>query len=169
MPRVFAALLLPHEACDALARDAKAFARYDALARFAPSTNLHLTLAFLGEVPMDDALSLAAAIRPLAALAPRTVTISRIGVFERPRILYAACTPAEALNEVAEAVRREIRARGLPLDEKPFRAHITLARNWRRGYPPMTLPERTVRLIGPVLMESERDPRTGAVRYRQLY
>ena len=29
MPRVFAALLLPHDVCDALARDAKAFARID--------------------------------------------------------------------------------------------------------------------------------------------
>ena len=34
MPRVFAALLLPHDVCDALARDAKAFARIDPLARF---------------------------------------------------------------------------------------------------------------------------------------
>lgn len=31
MPRVFAALLLPHDVCDALARDAKAFARIDPL------------------------------------------------------------------------------------------------------------------------------------------
>ena len=39
MPRVFAALLLPHDVCDALARDAKAFARIDPLARFTRSTN----------------------------------------------------------------------------------------------------------------------------------
>lgn len=50
MPRVFAALMLPHDVCDALARDAKAFARIDPLARFTRSTNLHLTLAFVGDV-----------------------------------------------------------------------------------------------------------------------
>ena len=57
---------------------------------------------------------------------------------------------------------------GLPLDDKPFRAHITLARDWRRGHPPMTLPARTVPLSGPVLMETVKDPRTGMIRYRQV-
>lgn len=57
---------------------------------------------------------------------------------------------------------------GLPLDGKPFRAHITLARDWRRGHPPMTLPARTVPLSGPVLMETVKDPRTGMIRYRQV-
>ena len=68
MPRVFAALLLPHDVCDALARDAKAFARIDPLARFTRSTNLHLTLAFVGEISTIDARRLSAALRPLCAL-----------------------------------------------------------------------------------------------------
>ena len=61
MPRVFAALLLPHDVCDALARDAKAFARIDPLSRFTRSTNLHLTLAFVGEISTIDARRLSAA------------------------------------------------------------------------------------------------------------
>ena len=78
MPRVFAALLLPHDVCDALARDAKAFARIDPLARFTRSTNLHLTLAFVGEISTIDARRLSAALRPLCALTPRDITIGRI-------------------------------------------------------------------------------------------
>lgn len=97
MPRVFAALLLPHDVCDALARDAKAFARIDPLARFTRSTNLHLTLAFVGEISTIDARRLSAALRPLCALTPRDITIGRIGTFDRQRILYAGLSPAESL------------------------------------------------------------------------
>ena len=75
--------MLPHDVCDALARDAKAFARIDPLARFTRSTNLHLTLAFVGDVSAADARRLSAAIRPLCALTPRDITIGRIGTFDR--------------------------------------------------------------------------------------
>ena len=44
MPRIFAALTIPHDMCDTLTRDLKVLPRYDALARFTPSTNLHLSL-----------------------------------------------------------------------------------------------------------------------------
>ena len=168
MPRVFAALLLPHDVCDTLARDAKAFARFDPLARFTRSTNLHLTLAFVGDVSQEEARRLSAAIRPLATLTPRDNTIGRIGTFERQRILYAGLTPAESLDPVVEEVRATSARLGLPMDKKPFRAHITLARDWRRGHPPMTLPSRTIHLSGPVLMETVKDPRTGIIRYRQV-
>lgn len=168
MPRVFAALLLPHDVCDTLARDAKAFARFDPLARFTPSTNLHLTLAFVGDVTAEEAHRLSAAIRPLATLTPRDITIARVGTFDRHRILYAGLSPAESLNPVVKEVRDTITRLGLPMDRKAFRAHITIARDWRRGHPPMTLPTRTVRLSGPVLMESVKDPRTGIIRYRQI-
>lgn len=168
MPRVFAALTLPHDVCDALARDAKAFARYDPLARFTQSTNLHLTLAFVGDVSAADAHRLSAAIRPLAALTPQSISIGRIGTFDRQRILYAGLTPAESLDPVAAEVRAVIERLGLSYDKKPFRAHITLARDWRRGYPPMTLPARTVKLSGPVLFETVQDPRTRIIRYRQI-
>ena len=128
----------------------------------------HLTLAFVGEISTIDARRLSAALRPLCALTPRDITIGRIGTFDRQRILYAGLSPAESLDPVVNEVRSTITQLGLPLDDKPFRAHITLARDWRRGHPPMTLPARTVPLSGPVLMETVKDPRTGMIRYRQV-
>lgn len=168
MARVFAALQLPDEVCDALARDARAFSRFDPLARFTVSTDFHLTLAFVGEVSMADAQRLSAALRPLSMLTPRTISLGRIGLFDRTHILWAGLNPAESLDPLVKEVRKTIRDLGLPCDNKPFRAHITLARNWRRGYPAMTLPERTFRLGGPVLLETVRDPRTRITRYRQI-
>lgn len=168
MPRVFAALMLPHDVCDSLAREAKGFARFDPLARFEPSTNLHITLAYLGDVSSSDAQRLSAAIRPLGSLIPRNVTISRLGTFDRHHLLYASITPAEALDPVAAEVRATIERLGLTYDKKPFKPHLTLARNWRRGYPMATLTTRTVRLGGPILLESVQDPRTRCIRYRQI-
>lgn len=168
MPRVFAALMLPHDVCDSLAREAKGFSRYDPLARFEPSTNLHLTLAYVGDVSANDALRLSAAIRPLATYVPRNITISRLGTFDRHHLLYAAMTPAESLDPVAAEVRATIERLGFSYDKKPFKPHITLAKNWRRGYPMATLTTRTVRLSGPILLESVHDPRTRLIRYRQI-
>lgn len=168
MPRVFAALMLPHDVCDSLAREAKGFSRYDPLARFEPSTALHLTLAYVGDVSAADAQRISAAIRPLATLVPRNITISRLGTFDRQHILYASMTPAESLDPVAAEVRATIERLGFSYDKKPFKPHITLARNWRRGYPMTTLTMRTVRLSAPILLESVQDPRTRQIRYRQI-
>ncbi len=169
MPRIFVALPLPHDACDALARDAKALSRYDMLARFTPSTNLHITLAFLGEVPMLKAQRLSAALRPLSRVLPREISLGRLGLFERTRVLWAGLTPAESLDALAQEVRRILDEMELNYDRKPFKAHITLARNWRRPLPYVTLPARSFRLTPPIVLASDIDQRTNQVRYRQIY
>ncbi len=168
MPRVFAALTLPHEVCDTLDRDIRALSRFDRLARLTPSTDFHITLAFIGDIALEQAQRLSAALRPLAMATPREISLGRLGLFDRSGVLWAGLTPAESLDPVAKLVREKIQEMGLPYDKKPFRPHITIARNWRRPYPMMTLPARTFRLGGPVLFESEMDPRTRQVRYRQI-
>ena len=168
MPRIFVALSFPHDVCDALAREARMLNRYDPLARFVPSTNLHLTLAFLGEVPLARARLLAAALRPLAIHTPRDITLGRLGTFERSRVLWVDLSPWESLTPVVTEVRSVLKQLEFTYDTKPFKAHITLARDWRRRVPPVSLPARKIPLMGPVVFESAQDPRTGAVRYRQI-
>lgn len=169
MPRVFAALTLPHDVCDALARDVKTLSRFDPLARFTPSTDFHITLAFIGEVPMETALRVSAAIRPLASITPQNISLARLGLFERPRVLWVGVSPEETLQPVATEVRKILDDMGVKYDKMPFKPHITVARNWRRPYPYATLPQRTFRLGGPILLQSETDRRTGQVRYRQIF
>ena len=172
MPRVFAALLLPHDVCDALARDAKAFARIDPLARFTRSTNLHLTLAFVGEISTIDARRLSAALRPLSALTPRDITIGRIGTFDRQRILYAGLSPAESLDPVVNEVRSTITRLGLPLDDKLFRAHMTLVCPPPRASIPLSLKAAATSAISalppPTALPvcASRLPATGAAAIR---
>ncbi len=59
------------------------------------------------------------------------ITLSARGVTtlgDRALVLHLADEPAGALQAVAASVRGALRADGLPVDDKPLRAHVTLAR-----------------------------------------
>lgn len=90
--------------------------------RYLDPSNLHMTLAFIGEWPEEDAPVLPEVERPFS------VTLSRPGVFPEAKVLWAGVAPSDALDNLAENVRRRLAESGIPFDPKPFRAHITLAR-----------------------------------------
>jgi 2'-5' RNA ligase len=101
-----------------------------------PAANLHLTLAFLGEID-DRAVERAAdAVRSAAArvgeAAGWTLGWAPPGVFPsrtRPRVLWLGLGAGdERLLEVHSVLREELRARDLPVEERAYRPHLTLAR-----------------------------------------
>jgi 2'-5' RNA ligase len=94
---------------------------------------LHLTLRFLGQTPDDRQDELAEAISAAAAgVKPFRVTLSGGGAFPnqyRPRVLWIGITHgAEKLAALERRVDVELRQRGWPPDDRPFTAHLTLAR-----------------------------------------
>ncbi|GAA3735901.1 RNA 2',3'-cyclic phosphodiesterase [Micromonospora maritima] len=105
--------------------------------RLAEPDHLHLTLAFLGEVPDDrlvdveSALGLAAqAFRDGRAGSPR-LRLGGGGSFGQGRstVLWVDVRgEADALDTLARLVRDGLRRAELPHDDKPFRAHLTIAR-----------------------------------------
>ncbi len=105
--------------------------------RFTRHDNLHITLLFLGDVSREDLLSVTAALRESAsATNPFTVQLGFAGCFPQsrnPRILHVGIGRGEEnLNLLAGFVRAAL----LPLgysDNKPFRAHITMARQRKTG------------------------------------
>lgn len=113
-----------------------------------PADDLHLTLCFLGQVPAEDVDALAAAagrIEPLAL----DLVIDRIDLWRRSRVLCLLPAPSNALAPVgrlAAELTAACRAIGLAPDDKPFRAHVTVARGLpaqalREQAWPMDLPE----------------------------
>lgn len=109
--------------------------------RWSPPENLHVTLAFLGDIDeaacracMDTMDESTGALRR-----PVVLSAKGLGAFRVKKattlFLELACDPG--LTDLAEAVRASVRARGIPLDERRFRPHITLAR--RAGVPAGTL------------------------------
>lgn len=101
--------------------------------RWAVTDQLHLTLRFLGATPEGRVPDVVAAVEAAAqAAAPFTVRLAGAGAFPsaaRPRVVWLGITAgAPELAELAGALGRELVARGWPEDERPFRAHLTLAR-----------------------------------------
>jgi 2'-5' RNA ligase len=94
----------------------------------------HLTLAFLGDWPAERLEALKPALRrAVAGRAPFPLEPGGVGAFpdlRRPRVLFLHLDGGEALDVLADDVRRTIDAvwPDGPQDRKAFRPHLTLAR-----------------------------------------
>jgi len=129
VPRIFVALPLPIEAARALAGAVPDAA---GLRRVAPEL-LHFTLAFVGQVA-EERMAEVAAATDAAARGVRAfdVPIDALGRFPATgpiRVIWAGTGPAAPLiGQLSGRVRAELERRAVPIDAKPVRAHITLAR-----------------------------------------
>ncbi|MEX2327654.1 MAG: RNA 2',3'-cyclic phosphodiesterase, partial [Pseudomonadales bacterium] len=110
------------------------------LDRPVPIANLHVTLAFLGEVTetrLEQLFDLASGV----SMTPFEITFDELGYWPKPRILWigASHTPAILLDVVRQLTSV---ARGLhiPMEKRHYRAHITIARNCRTPPPASALP-----------------------------
>jgi len=92
--------------------------------------DLHLTLAFVGELPASEGERLAALLAGLPERHPG-FALDEIGRFG-PALLWAG--PREDpswLAPLVEAVRERLRAGGVRFDGRAFKSHLTLVRNAR--------------------------------------
>lgn len=126
MPRLFVALELPAELREQLA----ALRRGLPGARWVPEDQLHLTLAFLGEV---EGPAFAAVKQGLNGVRsdPFELELAGTGRFPprgQPRVLWAGVRDPAEVSALAAEVRRCLARRGLPLDERRYAPHVTLAR-----------------------------------------
>ncbi|MFJ8579238.1 RNA 2',3'-cyclic phosphodiesterase [Micromonospora sp. NPDC093277] len=105
--------------------------------RLADPANAHLTLAFLGDVPEDrlvdveSALGLAAETFRGGRDSSPWLRLGGGGSFGRGRftVLWVDVQgDVEALAVLVRLIRFGLRRAKLPHDEKPFRAHLTVAR-----------------------------------------
>ena len=105
----------------------------DARASWTREENLHLTLKFLGDTPVNrvEALSQAAA-RAAAQVSPFEVIIGGCGAFPtrgQPRVLWIGIEdPTGAQNKLYRALEDECARAGFPREARPFHPHLTIAR-----------------------------------------
>ncbi len=115
----------------------------------------HLTLLFLGAVPRELITGLADAVTPAVAAAPpirlRLAGGGRFGSLRRPQVAWAGVDgDVGPLAELAERLVAAARALDLPVEERPFRPHLTLGR-WRPRQPADgTVTDRLADYRGPV-------------------
>ncbi len=93
--------------------------------------NLHLTLAFIGELEPARAATLALGCDDLST-DPCDWTIDTLGSFPRARVAWAGGPFNQQLAACAARARTFLDERGIPFDRKVFVPHVTLFREVRR-------------------------------------
>ena len=124
--------------------------------------DLHLTLAFLGNLP-DALLPVVLAAGKAVAPVCMTVRLDRLRYHPESRLLWIEPSrwPAE-LDQLVLALRSQLRAAGLEPDLRNFLPHVTLSRRFP-AQPALSLPAPILWPVSEfVLAESTR---TGDSRY----
>jgi 2'-5' RNA ligase len=125
--RLFFAALPDDAAGEALAARAVAL-ELDAGARLVLRHNLHMTLAFLGDVPVSQ-LPLVRRIGDLHSGAAFSLRFDAYEYWPKPEVVVvAARTVPPTLQELWQRLHHDLKAAGWALDAKRLRPHVTLAR-----------------------------------------
>lgn len=172
-PRTLSARLFfaawPDNACAQQLHDWASRLNREGRARPVPAERFHLTLAFLGALPLEGLPRvLAIGEQTAAAGLPSCLSLDQVECWPGPRVAVATATTTPAsLAQLAEALRKALAASGIACEARPFRAHITLLRHIRTlsAEPPtgwLDLQIDTLSLVGSA---SDHD---GRLSYRKL-
>src|SRR5579862_8803163 len=93
-----------------------------------------MTLSFLGEVLPERLADVEdAARRSVSGMTAFNVSLEGIGAFpdeRRPQVIWAGVSQgADALSCLAARLKGELSDAGFPQEERPWKAHLTLARS----------------------------------------
>ena len=131
--RLFVAIELPGEVCEALSRvQHKLQRRGLEKLLWVRQEGIHLTLKFLGATPVErvspiqDALSVAMADR-----VPHDLALGKLGTFggSRPRVLWVDLTgDVDPVRDLQETVESAMNGLGFEREARGWSPHVTLAR-----------------------------------------
>ena len=155
--RLFFAIWPPRETAAALAAWAGQ-AQREVGGNVARAETIHLTLAFLGEVPGARAAAAFRAARGMRGV-PHALPIEEARLWPHNHIVWVGPreTPA-ALGALAASLRAELESGGFAIERRPFAAHVTLIRKARAtgALPPLPSVEWPVNEVA--LMRSTLAP-----------
>jgi len=140
--RLFIAADLPDAVREAIAREQKGMAaaigRSGSSLRWVKPEHAHLTLVFIGNVEDARVPAVVDAVGREIDAAPFDVVFQGPGVFPprgAPRVLWIGVDAgARELIALEQTLASRVTALGLPLEDRAFHPHLTLAR-WRESRP----------------------------------
>ncbi len=172
--RLFIAVRFPEHVLDALCRRQERLRAAAAQGNFSRRENLHLTLAFLGDVPPSGISRIRKAMD--AAAGPAfSITIGGPGRFRGGRgdTLWLGIDAPPALYTLQDRLAAGLADAGFRLEDRPFTPHLTIARTviLRPGQELRRLCAADAPVSCPVhaisLMRSERIG--GVLTYTEIY
>lgn len=133
--RTFVALELPPPVIAALVAVQQALAGAQLPLRLPAATSLHLTLAFVGEIPAMRVADLVTAVsQGCVGVAPFRLRAESTGMFPHaraPRVVWVGVQGAPAamaaLTQLRQGIVRALDTAGFPVDRR-FDPHLTVAR-----------------------------------------
>jgi 2'-5' RNA ligase len=128
--RLFTALDLPADVLLRLERLLAAL-RPEAMIKWSPLDNLHVTTKFIGEWPEHRVDELDAVLDKLRCAKPIDVELRDLGWFPNahaPRVLWAGVYGGDALPALAVRTDEALAGLGIAKEKHPFAPHLTLAR-----------------------------------------
>jgi RNA 2',3'-cyclic 3'-phosphodiesterase len=136
--RLFVAVDLPEPTKAALTEQQRALRTAAALTskhnvdmNWTRPEGIHLTLKFLGEIPIEQVTQVTQALAGLESFEPFTLQVKGFGFFpdaRRPRVLWVGVESPPALGQLAQRVETAMNRLGFAAEDRPFSPHLTLAR-----------------------------------------
>lgn len=131
--RLFVAVPFPNEVKNRLGKLIDDWRREREKVGWVKEENLHLTLKFLGEAPLEKLEALKTNLgASLQGLAGFTLALSGAGAFpnlNRARVIWVGVSEGkEKLAELAQKVEEAAGPLGFPAEEREFSAHLTVGR-----------------------------------------
>lgn len=128
---------------------------------------LHLTLAFIGDIPrarLDDLRAAAGKV----AFSPFMLRLDRVAGWRHNHIVWAGASELpEELESLVTQLNAALAEGGFPVERRKFAAHVTLLRNARGEFPAAELDPPIEWPVGEfVLVES--DPKPEGAQYTVL-
>ena len=129
MVRIFVAIDLPDPLRRVLSEVQEPLRSISGRLAIVDPSLLHITLRFLGEVPLDRVPVIIAALRSVC-FNPYEIDIRGISAnnLDRPRVIWAEVEDGGETAALAEQIEDAISPLGFSREMRPFRSHITLAR-----------------------------------------
>jgi RNA 2',3'-cyclic 3'-phosphodiesterase len=131
--RVFTAVEISPEVRSAALRLIERLRAVPAKVTWTKAVNLHYTLKFLGDVPIEKTAAICQAVQAAAKpFTPFEMVAAGAGAFPsagHPRTLWLGVSDgAEALELLFQAMERLLEPLGFPKEHRRFTAHLTLGR-----------------------------------------
>ena len=102
--------------------------------RFSDVSNLHLTLAFLGEVE-EERLDAVKRAMDRTKVRPFTLRFAKTGFFDRGgQIWWIGAEKCPELTALQKELSDNLRAEGFALEKRAFTPHVTLARQLKLSH-----------------------------------